>query len=78
MYNFSDNIRIRTCDELSFLVDITNNTFFVLKTKTLRFLEAKLKEGLTIEKLNVFDSSFINFIKELEKESILEVSVDEI
>lgn len=73
MYDFCDNIRTRTCDELSFLVDITNNTFFVLKTKTLKFLELKLKEGLTPKKLNLFDSSFIDFIKELEKQNILEV-----
>jgi predicted nucleic-acid-binding Zn-ribbon protein len=78
MYKFSNNIRIRTFDELSFLVDITNNTFFVLKTKTLKFLELKLKEGLTTEKLNIFDHSFITFIKELEKQNILEVSLDEI
>lgn len=78
MYKFSDKIRIRTCDELSFLVDITNNTFFILKTKTLKFLELKLKEGLTTENLNIFDNSFINFIKELSKQNILEVSEDEV
>ncbi|AIY83667.1 hypothetical protein U729_1547 [Clostridium baratii str. Sullivan] len=78
MYNFSDNIRIRTCDELSFLVNISNNTFFVLKTKTLKFLELKLNEGLTTNNLNIFDSNFISFIKELEKQNILEVNANEI
>lgn len=78
MYNFSNNIRIRTCDELSFLVDITNNTLFVLKSKTLKFLQVKLSEGLTIEKLNLFDSSFITFIKELKKQNILEMIDNEI
>lgn len=78
MYNFSNNIRIRTCYELSFLVDITNNTLFVLKSKTLKFLQVKLSEGLTIEKLNLFDSSFITFIKELEKQNILEMIDNEI
>lgn len=78
MYNFSDNIRIRTCDELSFLVNIKNNNFFVLKTNTLKFLQLKLNEGLTLDKLNNFDFSFVIFIKELEKQNILEVTIDEI
>lgn len=78
MYNFADNIRIRTCDELSFLVDITNNNLLVLKTNTLRFLEMKLNQGLSKEDLNFYDTTFNNFIKELEKQNILEVSKDEI
>lgn len=78
MYKFCDNIRIRTCDELSFLVNISNNTFFVLKTKTLKFLELKLKEGLTIDNLSSFESNFIEFVKELEKQKILGVTADEI
>lgn len=78
MYKFFNNIRIRTCDELSFLVNISNNTFFIIKTKTLKFLELKLKEGLTIDKLSILEPNFIKFIKELEKQNILEVTTDEI
>lgn len=76
MYKFSDNIRIRICEELSFLVDIVNNNFFVLKTKTLKFLQQKLNEGLTSENVKNFDSSFLIFIKDLEKQNILEVSIN--
>lgn len=78
MYKFFDNIRIKTCGELSFLVNISNNTLFVIKTKTLIFLELKLKEGLTMDKLSIFESNFVEFIKELEKQNILEVDTDEI
>lgn len=78
MYNFSSNIRIRTCDELSFFINITNNNIFVIKTRTLEFLQIKLKNGLTKENLNELDSSFITFINELEKQNILEVIKDEI
>lgn len=78
MYNFSSNIRIRTCDELSFFINITNNNIFVIKTRTLEFLQIKLKNGLTKENLNELDSSFITFINELDKQNILEVIKDEI
>ena len=78
MYKFCDNIRIRSCDELSFLVNISNNTFFLVKTNTLKYLELKLKEGLTIDKFNTFESNFIEFIKELEQQNILEVTTGEI
>lgn len=78
MYKFFDNIRIRTCDQLSFLVNINDNTFFVIKTRTLKFLELKLKEGLTIDKLSNLESNFVEFIKQLEKQNILEVTTHEI
>ena len=35
MYTFLEDIRIRICDELSFLVNIKDNSFAVIKTETL-------------------------------------------
>jgi len=78
MYKFFDNIRIRTCDQLSFLVNISNNTFFVIKTRALKFLQLKLTEGLTRDKLSNLQSNFVEFVKELEKQNILEVITNEI
>lgn len=78
MYKFFDNIRIRTCDQLSFLVNISNNTFFVIKTRALKFLQLKLTEGLTRDKLSNLQSNFVGFVKELEKQNILEVITNEI
>ena len=77
MYNFSKNIRIRVCDELSFLVNISNNNLFVVKTKTLEFLKLELEKGLTVENQSKFNPSFIAFIRELEDEKILEDSLNE-
>lgn len=78
MYKFHDNIRIRSCDELSFLINISNNSIFVIKTNTLKFLQLKLNDGLTIHKLSSLESNFIDFINELEKQHILEVTANEI
>ena len=78
MYKFFDNIRVKTCDDLSFLVNISDNTFFVIKTNTLKFLELKIQEGLTIDKFSTFESDFVGFIRELEKQKILEAATDEI
>lgn len=78
MYKFFDNIRIRTCDQLSFLVNISNNTFFVIKTRALKFLQLKLTKGLTRDKLSNLQSNFVEFVKELEKQNILEVITNEI
>lgn len=39
MYDFLENIRFRTCVELTFLININKNTIFTLKTETFKFLE---------------------------------------
>lgn len=78
MYKFCDNVIVRNCDELSFLVNISDNSLFVIKTNTLKFLQIKLEEGLIIDKRSNLESDFIKFIKELEKKNILEVAINEI
>lgn len=71
MYKFSKNIRIRQCDELSFLINITNNYIYTINTETLKFLEKKIGEGLSIEKIND-NIDFLKFIRTLEMHKILE------
>lgn len=74
MYTFLDNIRVRTCDELSFLINISNNNFFVIKTNVLEYLQAKLEEGLSTDQLTENDPNFVEFVKELERQNILGVN----
>ncbi|MBS6020639.1 MAG: hypothetical protein KH846_10765 [Leptotrichia wadei] len=71
MYDFLENIRFRTCVELTFLININKNTIFTLKTETFKFLEKKLRQGLSKENLKNNDIEFIEFIKKLEKQEIL-------
>ncbi len=71
MYKFSKNIRIRQCDELSFFINITNNYIYTINTETLKFLEKKIGEGLSIEKIND-NIDFLKFIRTLEMHKILE------
>ncbi len=78
MYYFLENIRIRTCDELSFFVDISNNNLIMIKTKTLKYLELKMRDGLSIEGANALGTDFIQFINELKNQNILGVTTDEI
>ena len=73
MYTFLEDIRIRICDELSFLVNIKDNSFAVIKTETLLFLQNEMKKGLSPEKLNKMDQDFIVFIQKLENNGILGV-----
>lgn len=74
MYNFYDFIKIRSCDNLSFLINIRNNTIFTLKTETLDFLKIVLSEGLDEKRLNSLSPDFINFVKTLEENKILKVN----
>ena len=73
MYDFLENIRFRTCVELTFLININKNTIFTLKTETFKFLEKKLRQGLSKENLKNNDIEFIEFIKKLEKQEILRI-----
>lgn len=74
MYDFYDFIKIRSCDNLSFLINIRNNTIFTLKTETLDFLKIVLSEGLDEKRLNSLSPDFINFVKTLEENKILKVN----
>ena len=51
MYDFLENIRFRTCVELTFLININKNTIFTLKTETFKFLEKKIKTRIIKRKL---------------------------
>lgn len=77
MYTFSDNVRIRECGDLSFFINIKDNTIISIKTKTLHFLKIKIKEGLSQEKLYEINSDVLIFIKNLEKQGILGVIENE-
>ncbi|HFE9701210.1 hypothetical protein P5F62_08490 [Clostridium perfringens] len=72
MYKFSKNIRIRKCNDKAFLVNITNNEFFVVKATTLNFLEKKLDEGLIKSEVSKIGKEFEQFINELVRQDILE------
>lgn len=74
MYDFYDYIRIRSVDNLSFLINIRNNTIFTLKTETLDFLKIELSEGLDEKRLHSLSPDFINFVKTLEENKILKVN----
>lgn len=74
MYRYCENIRIRNCDEMSFYVNISDNSFFALKTNAMEYLDAKLNEGLTKEKLADSDLRFKEFVETLVSQRILEVS----
>lgn len=74
MYDFYDFIKIRSCDNLSFLINIRNNTIFTLKTETLDFLKIVLSEGLDEKRLNSLSPDFINFVRTLEENKILKVN----
>lgn len=73
MYKFKDNIRIRTCDELSFFIDIKNNKISMIKTNSLNFLKLQLKNGLSPESLKKMDYEFVSFVNELENQKIMEI-----
>ena len=74
VYDFYDFIKIRSCDNLSFLINIRNNTIFTLKTETLDFLKIVLSEGLDEKRLNSLSPDFINFVRTLEENKILKVN----
>lgn len=77
MYRLSSDIRIKTCDELSFFVNIKNNTLSVVKTNALNYLQEKLKSGLTRDMVNESDKPFKDFVNYLHNKMILEECVDE-
>lgn len=77
MYYIKKNIRIRSCNELSFLINIKDNSIFVIKTETLTFLYDILKNGLTENNLKQYESSFIEFIKKMQQANILGVKRNE-
>lgn len=77
MYKICENIRVRNCGQLSFLIDITNNNIFSLKTNTLEYLKCRLEEGSIEENNSEENQQFLNFLIELRKNNILEVDSDE-
>lgn len=76
-YILSKDIRFKTCDEISFLVNIKTNFIFKINTDTLHYLKKRLSDGLTEEKLRVEELVLKNFVVELHKRGILEVVKDE-
>ncbi|MBQ8211088.1 MAG: hypothetical protein IJZ27_00980 [Treponema sp.] len=72
MYRICDNVKIRNCGELSFFVNIENNSLFAIQSKTVHFLLQKLKQGINIEKLKNEDPEFANFLDCLVQKNILE------
>jgi hypothetical protein len=81
VYRFRKHIRIRSCDELSFFVNISNNSLYMIKTDTLNFLQTKLEEGLSADTLDSNEKrnkNFVEFIDKLIKQDVLEVTSNEI
>lgn len=77
MYTICENIRIKTCDDQSFFVDISNNLLFNIKTDTLKYLLYELDKGLSANKLKNYNSDFVKFICDLESLNILTRYPDE-
>lgn len=76
-YIFSKHIRIKTCNEVSFLVNIKNNSVFQVNTSALKYLQRHLSEGLIEEELSMEKSAFKDFVVALKQNGILEVAKDE-
>ena len=72
MYTFAKNIRTRTCEELSFFINIKNNSILTLKTSAYMYLKEALCIGLDDETLKTYNSEFINFVLYLKDNGVLE------
>jgi len=77
MYKLCNNIRIKTCDEISFFINIDNNSIFNIKTDTLNYLLRELNMGLLETDLKQHNSFFVDFIVKLKDLNILMVDTDE-
>ena len=71
MFRLCENIRIRHCDELSFFINIHNNTLFSIKRPTMDFLLKRIEQGISEEDLMVDDPEFLNFVNSLVEKNIL-------
>ncbi len=72
MYKIKSNIRIRSCGELSFIVNINNNNIYTIKTNTMEFFLQKLNEGIgSNDIIGLYDNSFAKFLLQLEQNDII-------
>lgn len=70
---FCDDIRIRQCNELSFFVNIKDNSVFVMSSNTLHYLLSFIKKNTSERK--EYDLKCIDLIKKMEQKGILEVMI---
>ena len=72
MYRFSKDIRIRICGEITFFVNIKNNSIFKVNTNALQYLKDFLNEGSSIDSKNSRQHEFQNFVDYLQNIGVLE------
>lgn len=76
-YVFAKEIRIKTCVDKSFFVNIKNNSIVKVSTDALKYLQQRLSDGLTADDLAADKSAFGNFVVALKQRNILETVPDE-
>ena len=69
MYRFSKNIRIRTCDEIAFFVNIKDNSIVKVNTNALQYLNNFLNERSSIDD----NYELKNFVDHLQNIGVLEI-----
>lgn len=72
MYTISKNIRIRNCDDITFLININNNRILKINTNTYRYLKDQLSSGIDDSVIKTYDKAFAYFISVLKEKDILE------
>lgn len=71
MLIFSDGIRLRYCDNMCFVVDITKNKIYKFDSRTIKILETFVQNGFELDNIREKNIDLFNFIHKLMKENII-------
>lgn len=69
-YKFCPDLRVRECDELIFLVNISDNSIFAIKKSAYQYLCLQLHSDMKTDKMS---NDFIRFLEHLIENNIIEV-----
>lgn len=68
-YKISEDIRIRICEDKCFLINIKNNSIFMVEKKTFEYLQEQINKSTDLKKIK--DAKFISFLDKLQEKGII-------
>lgn len=77
MYKLNENIRIKTCDDRTFLIDISTNSVKMISTEAKNLLEVYLANEKSHKDIFKSEDGFADFVGNLLNSGILEEERDE-
>lgn len=72
MYVISENIRVRKCGKSLLLVNMKTNSIQKIDKKAFDYLKRSIDDGLSSNDLIKHTPSFVNFVKHLSDNGVLE------